>query len=170
MPETRDWWTLAVQAIITPQPQLHIELPEGGWVRISFDKQHSEFPLRAGETITLLSGISAEICREKICLKLLDEAILFFETGTAPEISIKLLASTTFEIPKEEAVTLKSDGVQFPINTRVILPAADPTDTANADTQTALKTIQGTVLCWLPDGGSFVLCEGGSVTWQSKSS
>ena len=170
MPETRDWWTLAVQAAITPQSRLRIELPQGGWVRIWFDREHGQFDLRAGEIITLRDGISAEICREKICLEPPDDSTLFFETGTAPEISIKLQRNTIFEIPKEEAVTLKPDGVQFPINTRVILPAADPTNTAKAGTQTALKTIQGTVLCWLPDGGSFVLCEGGSVTWQQKSS
>ena len=103
MPETRDWWTLAVQAIITPQSQLRVELPERGWVQIRFDKEHSKFDIRDGGTITLPDGISAEISSEKICLEPPDHATLFFETGSEPEISIKLPPNTIFEIPKEEA-------------------------------------------------------------------
>jgi hypothetical protein len=35
MPETRDRWALAVQAVTTPQSR--IELPEGGQIQIWFD-------------------------------------------------------------------------------------------------------------------------------------
>jgi len=170
MSKARNWWSVAVQAVMVT-PQLRIELPESAWVRISFEKGQPDVTLRAGESITLPDGTGAEILGEKIRLEPPDGAILFFETAVgAPEISIKLQADTIFEVPKDESLTLNADEVQFPINTRVVLPAAHPTDAAKAQAQSPLKTTQGKVLCWLPDGASFVLCEGGIVTWQQPKS
>ena len=154
----------AVMPAHSPRPC--IELPKGGWVRLSFDSHHNDFSLQAGKIVALPSGLSVKIPDEGISLDPFDDATLkLFESALPPGISIKL-ANTILEIPKEQTMILIPSGVCLPIGTRVVLPAADP---AKAERQTALWTTEETVFAWLPDGGSFVLGEEGPVTLQPKS-
>lgn len=127
----------------------------------------------AGKTITLPDGNRATLPEREICLEPPAGAILrIFQTDDygvavkAPGLGIVLPEGATVQIPKGETLTLKNFGTQLPIKTIVVWPGAK--DAVNPERQTPVRTTEGFVLFWLPDGGSFGLTGGGSIDWQPK--